>query len=328
MKPELRGLHHDHIDGSRAMLGVIGELYRLSGKPFRFSSEEEWKEYFGNPVENIVAKFDTVTSVLQSAETLELAGYAYGRHRAAEGFCYVEAKFAPQYFTRGGLTMKAATAAIFRGLKRAQSETGTVLLPVICIGREATPDVGVEIARIALDYDGEMALDMVCDEAGHPPEKHLPAYQTTFGSRVKRDCHAGEWVSREPAVTYRARLAKNVRTALFDLRCDGIGHAIPLADEPELTSFIVANGIRVSGCPLSNKFCGNIQDVRELRIPELLDRGVIYTINPDDDLFMPTADEVAAACDDAYGFTPEQRRRLEENVFLGAFHRDAEMRRC
>ena len=320
--PELKGAHHDHIDGSRAVRDVIEDLYRLAGKKFPFPSVEAWLDFFRNPQEDIVARFNTVTGVLQSTEALELLGHAYGRCRAAEGLKYVEAKFAPQYHVFEGLRMAAVAEAMIRGLRRAERDFGLRILPVICIGREADPDTGVAIARIALGYDGEAALDLVCDEANHPPEKHLPAFRLTHGTKVRRDCHAGEWVAKEPTATYRARLARNVRTALYDLKADGIGHAIPLVDEPELIRFIVGNGIRVAGCPLSNKYCGLISDVRELRIGELLDQGVIYTLNADDDLFMASLPEVAAECDAAYGFTPEQKRRLEENVFLGAFAAD------
>ncbi len=322
MKPRVRGLHHDHIDGSVAIGDVILDLYRLAGKPFPFPTLDAWLAYFKNPQENIVEKFGTITGVMQTVEALRTVGYAYGKRRAAEGYAYVEGKFAPQYHTFGGLTIAQATAAMVAGLQRAEREFPIMILPVVCIGREADPQKGMEIANAVLEYDGEVALDLACDEAGHPPEKHLPAYKRTFGSRVARDCHAGEWVAKEPIGTYRERLLQNVRTAVYDLRCHGVGHAIPLADDPELIAYMAGEGIRVAGCPLSNLSSGLIKDVRELRIDELLDRGVIYTLNADDDLFLPPMNEVIARCDEAYRFTKEQRRALSVNVGRGALARD------
>jgi len=323
MKPDIKGLQHDHIDGSRAVLGVIEDLYRLAGKDFPFPTKEGWLAFFRNPQEDIVARFDTITGVMQGPEALEMVAYAYGRERAAEGYAYVEGKFAPQFHRRGGLTMPQVVAAIHRGLKRAENDFGIRILPVIAIGRETDAATGVEIARIALEYDGEAALDLACDEANNPPEKHLAAFKLTQDTRVKRDCHAGEWVTKEPAATYRQRLLKNIRTAVHELRCDGVGHAMPLADDLELMSYMAGSGIRVTGCPLSNLYSGLIADVGELHIDTLLDNDVIYTLNPDDDLFMPPMSEVIAACDAAYNFTPGQRKKLEENVWRGAFARDA-----
>lgn len=323
MTPKIRGLHHDHIDGSSGLADVIQELYRMAGKPFPFPSVDAWRAFFKDPHENIVARFASGTSVMQSFEALELAGYAYGRRRASEGYLYVEARFAPQYHLGDGLTIAMAIEGMYRGLRKASSRYPITIVPIACIGRETDVETGVAIARAVLEYDGEVALDLACDEANHPPEKHLPAYSLTFGSKVKRTCHAGEWVMREPAATYRERMLKNVRTAVYDLRCHGLGHAIPLPDDPELVAYCVDYGIRVEGCPLSNVACGCIADVRELRIDELLDAGIIYTLNADDDLFLPTMDDVIAACDAAYGFTPGQWAQLEANVLRGAFAKPA-----
>jgi len=173
---------------------------------------------------------------------------------------------------------------------------------------------------VALDYDGEVALDLVCDEAENPPEKHLPAYTLTFGSRVKRDCHAGEFARGIAGSPMRDRqLAENMVTAIEVLECHGIGHAIPLANCPDIIQLVVDRGVRVAGCPLSNVSEGHIKSVEDLHIDELLDAGVTYALGPDDDLFLPRMDEVLDECEQVYGFTPIQKRQLEANVFNGAF---------
>lgn len=320
MRPNPKGLHHDHIDGSMAVKDVIGDLYKMAGKPLPFPTEEEWLSFMRDSGQDIVKRFSTVTGVLQTKEALELMGYAYGRRRANEGYLYLEAKFAPQYHVFGGLTMLEAAWAMRRGLRRAVREFGIHIVPVICIGRETDAKIGVEIANIAYSCHlaGPVVLDLVCDEAGHPPEKHLSAYHRTLGTPVRRDCHAGEWVAAEPVATYTDRMLKNIRTAIMDLRCDGIGHAIPLVKDPDLVNFIVRHHIRVAGCPLSNKVSGWVKDVRELGIRELLKAGVIYTLNADDDLFLPPMSEVIAECDRVYDFTEAECRQLELNVFRGA----------
>jgi adenosine deaminase len=324
MEPTLaiRGLTHDHIDGSMAVLDILDDLYRIAKVPKkRRRTPEQIRAFFRDTHVGIVEKFAVVTDLLQTQEALELMGYAYGKRRAKEGYRYVEGKFAPDAHLRGGLAPRTVVHAMQTGIDRASREFGIDILPQVCIGRHLTADQGLAIARIVLDYDGDLALDLACDEAGHPPEKHFKAYAYTFGSNVRRDCHAGEWVKLAPKRTYRARLLENVRTAVRDLRCHGISHAIPLADDDELVREVVDKGIRVSGCPLSNKRLNLIGDVRHLRIDELLDRGVIYTLNADDDLFLPTMPEVVAECMAAYAFTPAHCRALEENVFRGAFGR-------
>lgn len=319
MKPNIKGSHHDHIDGSAAVMDVIDKCYQLSGRKCPHHSRESWISYFHDVHIDIVERFSTITKLLQTREVLELMGYAYGKRRAQEGYVYLEPQFAPQYHVHGGLSIHQATSAMVEGLKRAEREFGIATILHVSIGREAEPKVGVEVARVALDYDGELVLDLACDEASHPPEKHLPAYRMTFGTKVRRDCHAGEWVSAEPSATYEERLTRNIRTALFDLRCHGISHAITLAKHPDLVQYVVDKNIRISWCPLSNRQTNLIQNVGELGIGGLLDRGVCGTLNADDDLFLPPMCEVIEECDQAYHFTPAQCKQLEDNVFQGAF---------
>ncbi len=243
MERRVPGLLHDHIDGSIAVMDVIGDLYMLMKKEFPFPSIKAWLDYFQDPRQNIVEKFRTITGVVQSREALEMLGFAYGKRRADEGYGYCEAKFAPQYHVFGGLTMKQAVESMTKGLWQAQKEFGIRILPHICIGREADVETGLKIAHICLEYDGEVAMDLVCDEANHPPEKHLPAYELTLASNVRRDCHAGEWVLPEPKATYQERLLRNLRVAVRRLRVNGVSHAIPLIDDPELTGGVLVNPV-------------------------------------------------------------------------------------
>src|SRR5438552_3567776 len=106
MKPKILGLHHDHIDGSSAAGDILQELYKLSGKDFPFTSFDDVLKYFRNESIDIVERFNTVTGVLQTEETLELMAYTYGKKRASEGYRYIEGKFAPQYHLNEGLTIR------------------------------------------------------------------------------------------------------------------------------------------------------------------------------------------------------------------------------
>jgi adenosine deaminase len=314
MKPSIKHLYHDHIDGSIAVRDVYKELCKMAGRPYPFPTVAKWLEYMRSSEVEITERFGTVTDVLQTPEALELMGYAYGRRRAKEGYAYAEGKFAPQYHTAQGMTMRQVADAMYIGMRKAQKEFGIALRPVISIGRAADESVGIEIAKIALEYDGEMILDLVCTEAGNPPEKHYAAYKLTFDSRVSRNCHAGEWVESEPAATYMERLAKNVETALLVLKCHAIGHAIPLCRRPDLVRYAVEHQVRIDACPLSNKNSGLIQSVRELEIDRLLAEDVLYTVSPDDDLFMPSEQEVIEECNRVYSFTKEQCKKLERFI--------------
>lgn len=317
----INGLRHDHIDGSAAVLDVVDMLYSMSTvsvvAQHRIWTPEGMRLAFADVHTNIVTKFSLVTQLLQSKEALFLMGRAYAARRAAEGYTYIEPRFAPQYHTLGGLSIKEAGQAMYCGLK----SHGTLMkvIPFFSIGREANQDVGIEVARAALEYDGEVGLDMACDEARNPPQKHLAAYEMTFGTHVRRDCHAGEWVKKGPVETYYRRLAANVEYAVKYLKSDQIGHAIPLGMgfvSDYVMDTIIDQGIVIGGCPLSNVETGAIHAVRALGIPEMLDRGIRYTVNPDDDLFLPSMEAVVDAVERAYGrdLTEDHWRKMAQTA--------------
>lgn len=314
MVPNIRAKRHTHLDGDMPVAGLIESFYAEAGMLFPFKSIPEWMTYMRNSDIPIPTRFDTITKVLQSREVLTHLAYSYGKARFSQGHLSVEPKFAPQYLTRGGLTMREATSAVYEGSRWAQNETGIKITPQICIGREADVDLGMEIAKIAVDYDGELILDLACDEAGHPPEKHFQAYALTFNTRVKRDCHAGEWVNPFPRETYDQRLAWNVKTAIVLLKCHSVGHAIPVGKDEDLIQLVLDNNVRVVGCPMSELNLGNLKTLKELRIDYILERGVWYTFDADDDLFLPTLEEVSEYCDRVYHFSVDECRKLEENA--------------
>ena len=314
MKPIIHGLTHDHMDGCRSNLLLIEGLYQAASEKFPFISHSAMTDYFRkNTTTNLVSCFDILIRVMQSETALRAVASTYIQHRANQGYIYLEPKFAPQYHTLGGLSIEKVADIVFDELRKTAYQYDIKVRPTICIGREAGPEIGIEIAKVALKYDGEMILDLVCGEPGNPPEKHLPAYQLTFGTKVRRECHAGEWVEAEPRENYSQRLLANVRTALFSLRCHGIGHAIPLAQDTELVKYVVDEGVRISMCPLSNMTLKHIKSLFDLRLHTLLDANVWLTLNPDDDLFLPEMKQVIEECNQIYSFTPTQCRSLETN---------------
>lgn len=321
-------LLHDHLSGSSTMMPILEKLHELNGKvyPFSGSLEEQHKQVkrlFKNAQIDIVKKFSHTTGVLQTREALMLAAENYVKARALQGFEYCEATIAPQYLTSHGLTVPQVVAALIEGIKR-----GEMVYPqmevdfIFTVGREVEADEAVKLVNAAGECDRNyvVGIGLVCDEAAHPPEKHLKMFQRAKELGFKTTCHAGEWVSTKP--DYRrdeAALLKNIRTALFDLKVDRLGHAIPLGHDEGLLTYVAANHIAVEGCPGSNLSSGLIPNMRYLEIDKFLARDIRYSLNPDDDLFMPSLDETFKLCDREYHFSEDQKIRLLMNAWRSCF---------
>lgn len=164
-----------------------------------------------------------------------------------------------------------------------------------------------------------------------PRTDHFGQVQRWF----KKTCHAGEWCDLpiffegrnfdlRAWQEYNTKLLQNVYTAVFVLGVDRLDHAVPLPYDNllfrgELWQTIVARNIGVTGCPDSYWSSGLIPSLRYLRIRELLESGVLYSLNVDDDLFMKLLQEVFDACDAEYKFSGEEIRKLLRNPWLTRF---------
>jgi adenosine deaminase len=336
-------LIHDHLDGSRPLLKILPRLTRLSGRTYRFNPSlhhhNQVRDWFKDPQIDIVRKFSVTTGVMQSIETIVLAAKTYVEVRAQQGLKYCEATIAPQYHVFGGLSIREVVEAFIEGIQLGELEFPDIEVNLLfAVGREVEPEKGVELVEIANQCNKNyvVGISLVCDEGAHPPEKHEPMFRRAKQLGFKTTCHAGEWChlpvpfkSQSPEINelirkYQRILLQNMYTAVYQLEVDRIGHAIPLAYDNvlfrgQLLNTIIKNGIAIEGCPGSNLDSGLIPHTTYLGIRKLLKLGVMYSINPDDDLFMPDINETFRMCDDEYQFTEEEKRKLLRNPWLSRF---------
>ncbi|MDO8496068.1 MAG: hypothetical protein Q7S43_01300 [bacterium] len=333
----LDNMNHLHLDGSEGLIPIFYDLHRLSRKPFGLNPRQELKpqitQLFHNPHQGMVEIFKTTTDILQNPVTLFLATEQCVIFYARKGLKYIELTIAPQYLTRGdgiwskGFSIKEAIDTMVEGIKsgedKAQLEGSNIEANLlISVGREISSEEAVCLVNIAgaCDHNYVVGIGLVCDEAHHPPEKHIPMFKRAKEWGFKTTCHAGEWATIPPNFEKDLPLLiKNIRTAVIDLGVDRIGHATALAYDKELVKMIADKNIGIEGCPVSNLVCKVIPDLKSLKIRELLEAGILYSLNPDDDIFMPDFNEVFQLCNDAYKFTPEEKQQMRLNVWKTRF---------
>lgn len=326
-------LLHDHLDGTKALMPVLRRLFEMSGRayPFGKNGNDEWgevKAVFQNPHINIPERFSNTTGVMQSRETLALAAESYTRARAEQGFRYCEATIAPQYHVFSGLTEEEIISTLIDGIKAGEEKYPEIEVNLLfTVGREVSPEEGVRLVETAARCDRNyvVGIGLACNEDQHPPEKHVPMFRRAKELGFKTTAHAGEWVNIHPAKPSperdRDKLLKNILSAMMDLGVNRIGHAIPLAYSPDLMKLVKDRGIGIELCPGSNLTCGLIPNMSYLRIRGLLRAGVLCSINPDDDLFLPDLDETFELLQKEYNFSDEELRQFNRNAWKTRFGR-------
>jgi len=321
---------HSHIDGSvsaRELFQIARRNRRriLTPKGDELDSVTALMGYvmgdgYGSLLENIVDRFYPMTGLMQSEETIREIGISYVKEQGKDGVAYVEGRFAPQYHTREGLSLKDVITSMSEGLVEGAEKYGVKTALIVAIGRESSPRLGEVVAKAASGSGSAVALDLGGPEAGNPPQKFKDAFEVAVASGLKVTVHAGEG-----AGSLKQNLA-NIEAAIIQLRANRLGHAVDLARDGHLMSLVRDKSIVVEMNPISNLVLQKIGDLKELAIERLLSRRIRVSINSDDPAIWPhgSLSEVYAAVCRAYGFGMRELDTLIENSFRGAFAADRE----
>jgi len=316
---------HSHIDGSVSPKDLfrIAKRHRrrlLTPKGVELDSVTGFMSYvvgvgYQSMLDNIVDRFYPITGLMQTEETITEVAVAYVRSQKADGVAYAEGRFAPQYHTKEGLSLKDIVRAMANGLSEGSESYGVKTNLIAAIGRETSPEKGVDIARAAASSGVVVALDLCGPEAGYPPGRFREAFRVAAEAGLKVTVHAGEG-----AGSVEQDLA-NMKEAIAELGANRLGHAIPLSRSEGLMKMAMAGSVAIEMNPVSNLVLGNIGDLRDLAIGKLLNRGILVTINSDDPAIWPGGhlpDVYQRVCS-AYGFGLEEVGTLVRNSISCSF---------
>lgn len=298
---------------------VLPEISEQSRKAIDDFYEVKQSERYDTPeaFSAFLRKFGPVIALMKGSESLRDVAAAHVHDLVKQNYVYAETRFAPQYSASSEFSLEAVIQSALDGLEQGRQETGTLVRLIVSIGRECDEATSVAVAEAALKFQdkGVVGIDLACNEAMFPPERHKRAYRETFGSGLKRTVHAGELPAR------RFTRFQNMLTSLSSLDADGLGHAVSLPHEPDLLSRVTLDRVRIESCPISNQMTGAINgDLRSLALDALLQRGVLVSLNTDDPLmFGAKLSDVFRATCEAYDFGPDEVKTLTRNAVLGAF---------
>lgn len=305
---------HCHLDGSVRPETLL-ELGREYGVAMPRDDAESLRDYMivrdAHNLEEYLARFGTTLSVMQTAESLERIAWELATDAAREGVWYLEARFAPNLNTLGGLTAAQAIEAVVRGLSRAERESGIVSRVIVCALRTLPSSSSLEMARLAVDFRGHgvVGFDLAGAEYGNPASAHAEAFRHARNHDVPCTCHAGEGAG-----------AGSVRDAVHGCCASRIGHGTRLIEDVELTGFVNDRRIAVEICLTSNIQTRAAVSLETHPLPEYLRRGLNVVLNTDNRLMSGTSltDEYEMASRQL-GLGFDDLARMALNGFESAF---------
>ncbi|QKV92279.1 adenosine deaminase [Streptomyces sp. NA02950] len=215
----------------------------------------------------------SVVDLIRDADDVRLLTYEIARDMARQHIRYAELTVTPFSSTSRGIPDTAFVEAIEDARKSAEADFGTVLRWCFDIPGEAGLAAAEETARIACELrpEGLVSFGLGGPEIGVPRPWFKPYFDRAIAAGLHSVPHAGETTGPQ-----------TIWDALTDLRAERIGHGTSAVRDPKLLTHLAEHRIPLEVCPTSNIATRAVATLDEHPIRQMVEAGVIVTINSDD----------------------------------------------
>jgi adenosine deaminase len=317
-------LLHDHLDGGLRPETVVELASEFGYRGLPTTDVDDLSKWFhrGAKRNDLVLYLETfahTVGVMQHKDAIERVAFECARDLAADGVVYAEVRFAPELSTEAGLTLDEVMDAIMTGFRR--GATGTDLTIYAIVSAMRTARRSLEIAELAVRWRdaGAVGFDIAGAEAGHPPTRHLEAFNHVQRENFHTTIHAGEAFGL-PSIWEAVQLCGAER----------LGHGVRIVDDisgPEgaeqlgrLAAFVRDRRIPLELCPTSNVNTGVCASIAEHPIGMLRRLRFRVTVNTDNRLMSNTGmTKEFVQLSEAFGWGLDDFEWLTVNAMKSAF---------
>ena len=255
--------------------------------------------------------FELPTRLLQTEKALTLSTFDLIRNLEAQGLFYAELRFAPQHYTRQGLTQQQTVAAVLKGVDMAKKAGFHIQIGILlCMLVNGSPADNQETAELAVAYKdiGIAGLDLAGPESAVPMSEFQLLFHFAYQSGLPFTIHAGECGDYENisrAISFGARR---------------IGHGCAARFSEECMRLLEKEQIVLEMCPTSNVQTKAVPTLAEHPIRIFFDRGIAVTVNTDNmTVSNTTLDKEYALLKKQFHFTDQELEKMSQTALRGAF---------
>lgn len=312
-------LHVHHVGSASPR--IVAELAaRHEGRSPVPADPEALADYFAfRDFAHFVEVYLSVVDLIRDADDVWLLTHEVARELARQQVRYAELTVTPYSHVHRGIPAPAFCEAIEDARKRAEADFGIALRWCFDIPGEAGLPAAEQTLRIALDErpDGLISFGLGGPEIGVPRPQFKPYFDQARAAGLRSVPHAGETTGPE-----------TIWDALRELGAERIGHGISAALDPELLAHLAERQIPLEVCPTSNVRTRAVSRIEEHPLPQLVQAGVLVTINSDDPpMFGTTLDNEYAVAARLLDVGPEGLAALARNAVTASFLAPAEQAR-
>jgi adenosine deaminase len=301
---------HIHIEGSLEP-ELIFEMSRRNAVAIPYASVDDLRRaYAFTNLQSFLDIYYAGASVLLKEQDFHDMAMAYLRRAKADNVVHAELFFDPQTHTARGVSMKTVIDGLHRACVDGAAELGVDSSLILCFLRHLSEEEAFQTLEEAMPFrDKFIGVGLDSSEVGHPPEKFAKVYARCRELGLHLVAHAGE----EGPPEY-------VWTALDLLKVERIDHGVQSAKDPELMKRLARDRIPLTVCPLSNLKLCVFPQLELHNIPQLLDAGLVATINSDDPAYFGGyMNENFLQTFAATGMNAQHAYQLAKNSFEASF---------
>lgn len=320
-------LLHEHLDGGLRPTTVLELAAECGYDELPESDPEALARWFHQgaargSLPEYLEGFRHTIALMQTAAALERVAYEFIEDMAEDNVVYAEVRFAPHFHTEGGLGLDGVMTAVLRGLERGSSEFKVGYGLIVCAMRNQGSELSTKLAELAVTYrsQGCVGFDLAGEEAGHPANHHLAAFQLAKRMNFAITIHAGESFGPE-----------SIWQALQYCGAHRIGHGVRLIEDivlydrkvirvGALAQYVLDHRIPLEICLSSNVHTGAAKSFEEHPFRYFYDQGYRVTLNTDNRLMSKTTmtDEYCIAVE-RYGLDMDDLEKISINGMKSAF---------
>ncbi|MFT2817514.1 adenosine deaminase [Leifsonia sp. A12D58] len=301
---------HLHIEGTLEP-ELVFELARRNQVSLPFESVEALRaQHEFEDLQSFLNLYYDCMAVLQTREDFEELGLAYLRRAARDGVRHAEIFFDPQAHTTRGVDINDVIDGLLDALRIAGEESGMTGGLILCVLRDSPVDEALATIESIADRAGDLVgVGLDSAEVGYPPSLFVTVFDRARELGLHVVAHAGE----EGPAEY-------VWEALDLLKVERIDHGIRSLDDDLLVERLRESAMPLTVCPLSNIRLGATTHMAAHPLPQMLEQGLVVTINSDDPAYFGGyVGENFAQLRDTFALSAAQLARLAQNSITGSF---------
>ncbi|MBO0854446.1 MAG: adenosine deaminase [Nocardia sp.] len=288
---------HDHLDGGLRPATVLELAAQCGYAELPANDAPGLAQWFrdaadSGSLERYLETFAHTVAVMQTPEGLRRVARECAVDLAADGVVYAEVRFAPEQHLERDLSLDEVvehTVAGFREGEQIAAEAGSPIRMVCLLTAMRHAARSREIAELAVRFRdrGVGGFDIAGAEAGHPPSRHLDAFEYMRANCAQFTIHAGE-----------AFGLPSIHEAVAFCGCDRLGHGVRITDDitdtdgssvlGQVASYVRDKRIPLELCPSSNVQTGAVPTLDKHPFDLLARLRFRVTVNTDNRLMSDT----------------------------------------